>query len=167
MSDKSIKEVNDEVVKKGGLLVTLYFDIHGNSPEVIQHSLVEMIGRLTHEPGVVYATGAVDEPIEYEGMHSTSAEVKLLVRDINSLVSVCFRYGPIGIDIVCPEQLKLSLAQLHELLLNISQTSHEYSKFVYDKLMTPDEKVNFNKQLLNRAELAKKLIEKGKLVTKK
>jgi hypothetical protein len=149
-------------VRKGGLLVTIYFDIHGNSPEVIQNSMVDMITRLTHEPGVVYATGEIDKPIEYEGMHSTSAEVKLLTRDLNSLINVCFRYGPIGIDIIHPEEFKLSLPQLHELLLNISQISQEYSKFVYDKLMTPEERVSFNKQLLNRAELAKKLVEKAK-----
>jgi hypothetical protein len=162
MSDKSVDEVNDEVVGKGGLLAVMYFDIHGNSAEVIQHSLVEMIGRLTHEPGVVYASGDIAEPIEYEGMHSTSAEVKLLVRDFNSIINVCFRYGPIGIDMIRPEELKLSVPQLHEVLLNISQTSHEYSKFVYDKLMSPEERVEFNKQLLNRAELAKRLVEKAR-----
>ncbi|NYZ79509.1 hypothetical protein H0N99_05165 [Candidatus Micrarchaeota archaeon] len=159
---KSVEEVNDEIVGKGGLLTIIYFDIHGNSAEIIQNSMVEMVGRLTHELGVVYATGEIEEPIEYEGMHSTCAEVKLLVRDLNSLINVCFRYGPIGIDLLRPEEVKLSLPQLHDILLNISQTSQEYSQFMYDKIMTPEDKVNFNKQLINRAELAKKIIEKGK-----
>jgi len=162
MSNKSVDEVNEEVVRKGGLLTVIYFDIHGNSPEIIQNSMVDMLTRLTHEPGVVYATGSIDEPIEFEGMHSTSAEVKLLAKDFNSLLNVCFRYGPIGIDIIKPDELKLSLQQLHELLLNISQTSQEYSKFVYGKIMSPEDKEKFDKQLINRAELAKKLVEKGK-----
>jgi hypothetical protein len=159
---KSVEEVDDEIVGKGGLLVTMYFDIHGNSPEIIQNSMVEMIGRLSHELGVVYARGEIEKPIEYEGMHSTCAEVRLLVRDLNSLVNVCFRYGPIGIDLMRPDEVKLSLPQLHEILLNISQTSQEYSEFMYNKIMTPEDKINFKKQLINRAELAKKIIEKGK-----
>ncbi len=159
---KSVEEVNDEVVGKGGLLVVVYFDIHGNSPEIIQNSMVEMIGRMSHEMGVVYATGEIENPIEYEGMHSTCAEVRLLVKDLNSLVNVCFRYGPIGIDVIRPEEITLSLPQLHEILLNISQTSQEYSQFMYEKIMTPEDKERFNKQLINRAELAKRIIEKGK-----
>ena len=166
MSNKSIDEINEQTVKKGGLLAVMYFDIHGNSPEIIQNSMVDMIAKLTHEPGVVYATGSIDEPIEFEGMHSTSAEVKILTKDFNSIVSVCFRYGPIGIDIIKPEELKLSVPQLHEVLLNISQTSQEYSKFVYGKIMSAEDKEKFNKQLINRAELAKKLVEKGKAASK-
>jgi hypothetical protein len=157
---KPVEEMDDEIIKKGGLLTIVYFDIHGNSPEIIQNSLVDMVGRLTHEFGVVYARGEIEEPIEYEGMHSTSAEVRLLVRDLNSLVNVCFRYGPIGIDIIRPEEFKLTVPQLHEILLNISQTSQEYSKFMYDKIMTPEDRVKFNKQLINRAELAKRIVEK-------
>jgi hypothetical protein len=158
----SVDELNDKIVGKGGLLVTMYFDIHGNSPEIIQNSMVDMIGRLTKEVGVAYATGQIEKPIEYEGMHSTCAEVKLLVKDLNSLISVCFRYGPIGIDLLRPQDVKLTIPQLHEILLNVSQISQEYSQFMYNKVMTPEDKVNFNKQLINRAELAKKIIEKGK-----
>jgi len=162
MGNKSVEEVNDEVVKKGGLLAVMYFDIHGNSPDIIQNSMVDMVTRLTHEPGIVYATGSIDEPIEFEGLHSTSAEVTLLARDFNALLNVCFRYGPIGIDVLRPDELKLSVPQLHTILLDISQTSQEYTKFVYGKLMTPEEKEDFNKKLINRAELAKRLVEKGK-----
>lgn len=159
---KSVEEVTDETINKGGILATMYFDIHGNSPEIIQNSMVDMIGRLSHEFGIVYATGAVEPPLENEGMYSTCAEVRVLARDLNSIINICFRYGPIGIDVLRPEEFRLSLPQLHEILLNISQTSHEYTKFMYDKVMTPEDKLNFNKQLANRAELAKRIIEKGK-----
>jgi hypothetical protein len=158
----SVEEVNDDIVKKGGLLAMVYFDIHGNSPEIIQNSMVDMIGRMSHELGVVYATGEIEEPVEHEGMHSTCAEVKILVRDLNSLVNVCFRYGPIGMDILRPMEIKLNIHQLHDILLNISQTSQEYSQFMYERIMTPEDKEKFNKQLINRAELAKRIIEKGK-----
>lgn len=158
----SVDELNDKIVGKGGLLATMYFDIHGNSPEVIQNSMVDMIGRLTQEIGVVYATGEIEKPIEYEKMYSTCAEVKLLVKDLNSLINVCFRYGPIGVDLLRPEELKLNIPQLHEILLNVSQTSQEYAQFMYNKIMTPEDKVSFNKQLINRAELAKRIIEKRK-----
>ena len=167
MSERSVEEVNDGIVSKGGLLVNMYFDMHGNSGEVIQHSLVDMIGKITHEPGVVYATGAVDKPIECESLYSSCAEVKLLARDLNSLINVCFRYGPVGIEVLKPEEMKLSLPQLHELLLNVSQTSQEFTKYIYEKLMDPEERVEYHKKLINKAELAKKLVEKGKPATKK
>ena len=158
----SVQEVDDKIVKNGGFLAVMYFDIHGNSPDILQNSMVEMVGRLTQEPGVVYATGEVEKPIEYDGMHSTSAQVRILAKDLNSVINLCFRYGPIGIDLLRPEEVKLSLPQLHDILLNISQTSHEYTQFIFDKLMTPEDRLNFNKQLINKAELAKRIIEKRK-----
>jgi hypothetical protein len=163
---KTIEELTERAIREGGVLVNLYFDMHGSSKEVIQNSLVEMIGRMTHEPGVIYVTGVVEEPIEVNGMQCTSAEVKLLAKNFNSLVNVSFRYAPIGLDIIKPEEVKLSIREMHDVLLNISQTAQEYTTFITEKVMNEDEKVAFKKQLLNRAEVAKRLLEKGKMVKK-
>lgn len=157
---KTVGEVTNETVKAGGMLVNLYFDIHGNSREVIQNSLVEMIAKLTHEPGVVYATGAVEEPIELQGLHSTSAEVKLLAKDFSTLVNVSLKYGPIGLEILKPDGLKLSVREAQDVLLNISQTAQEYANFIVEKVMSEEERTAFKKQLVNRANIAKKLLEK-------
>jgi hypothetical protein len=163
---KTIEELTERAIREGGMLVNLYFDMHGSSKEVIQNSLVEMIGRMTHEPGVIYVTGVVEEPIEVNGMQCTSAEVKLLAKNFNSLVNVSFRYAPIGLDIIKPEEVKLSIREMHDVLLNISQTAQEYTTFITEKVMNEEERIAFKKQLLNRAEVAKRLLEKGKMVKK-
>lgn len=161
---KTVEEVTEKAIRGGGLLVNLYFDIHGNSKEVIQNSLVGMIAKMTQEPGVIYVTGVVEEPIEVHGMQCTSAEVKLLAKDFNSLVNVSFRYAPIGLEVVKPEEIKLPIRDMQELLLNISSTAQEYTNFITEKVMNEDEKLAFKRQLLNKAEIAKKLLEKGKRV---
>ena len=163
---KTVDEVTEKAVREGGVLINLYFDMHGNSKEVIQNSLVEMIAKLTHEPGVIYATGVIEEPMEVNGLQCTCAEVKVLAKNFNTLVNVSFRYGPIGLEIVKPDELKLSTREVQDALLNISQTTQEYTTYILDKVMNEEEKIAFKKQLLNRAEVAKKLLEKGKGVKK-
>lgn len=161
-----VEEVTNRVIRGGGLLVNLYFDMHGNSKEFIQNSLLDMIGRLAKEYGVVYVTGVIEEPMEVNGLQCTSAEVKLLAKDFNSLVNVSFKYGPIGLEILRPESLKLSVREAQDVLLNISQTAQEYTNFIVDKVMSEEERTAFKKQLLNKAAVAKKLLDKGKDVKK-
>lgn len=162
MELKSLEELIDEANKNRAVLSLVYFDVHGNSPEVIKNSLVDLIGRLSQEQGVLYCAGEINETIESEGLHSTSAEVKLMVRDFATLAQISGRYGPIGFEIIKPDSIKMSIGEVQSLLLNISQMTQDFAKYIMEKTFTKEQMEEHKKVLLRRAELGKQLREKGK-----
>ncbi len=155
---KSVEQLTEDTVKEGGILSLLYFDIHGKDREGIKSTMVEFIGKLTREPGVVYAVGKVMDSIEYEEGFATSAEVKLLTKDFLTLLNVGLRYGPIGAEILQPHEIRIGLGEAQNTVLSVSQTSHEFSTYVVQKLMKEEEKEALNRKLQKRAELGKKLL---------
>ena len=155
---KSIEQVTDDVIREGGILSLLYFDVHGTSKEGIKHTLVDFIKKLNGEQGVVYVIGTVKDSIEDEAGYATSAEVRLLTRDFTTLLGIGLRYGPIGVEVIRPHEINLGLADAQNAILTASQTSHEFSTYVVEKLMKDEEKVELNKKLEKRAELGKRLL---------
>ncbi|MFH1471095.1 MAG: hypothetical protein ABIF01_05070 [Candidatus Micrarchaeota archaeon] len=155
---KSVEQVTEDTVREGGVLSLLYFDIHGKDKESIKNTMVDFIRQLTVEPGVVYAVGQVKDSIEDEEGFATSAEVKLLTKDYPALLSVGMRYGPIGAEIIQPHEIKMTLGEAQSAVLSVSQTSHEFSTYVVQKLMKEEEKVALARKLDKRAELGKKLL---------
>jgi hypothetical protein len=155
---KSVEQVTDDTIREGGVLAIVYFDIHGKSREGIKHMLVDFIGKLTRERGVVYAVGQVKDSIEDESGFATSAEVKVLTKDYSALLDIALRYGPIGVEIIKPHEIRMNLGEAQNAILNVAQTSHEFSTYVVEKLMKEEEKVELNKKLEKRAELGKKLL---------
>ncbi|MFH1286129.1 MAG: hypothetical protein ABIH99_06130 [Candidatus Micrarchaeota archaeon] len=157
---KNANEVTEETINQGGVLALFYFDVQGNNEEMLKNSLVEFVGRITHEAGVVYAIGRIEEVIKMEDTFVTSAEVKLLAKDFSTLLNVAIRYGPIGAEILKPNSITLSMSDAQGIVLNLAQTSHEFSKFVMEKLLTKDEQEKFRREMVRRAEAGKQLLNK-------
>ncbi len=155
---KSVEQVTEDTIRDGGVLSLLYFDVHGKDKEGIKATMVDFIKRLTGEPGVVYAVGQIKDSIEDEDGFATSAEVKVLSKDFQSLLAIGLRYGPIGAEIIKPHEIRLGLGEAQNTLLSVSQTAHEFSTYVVQKLMKEEEKIALNKKLEKRAELGKKLL---------
>ena len=159
MAQKSVDEITNNAIKEGGILTLLYFDLHGNSKETVRDIMVGFVGKLSKEKGVIYALGEIDEPIVDGELFSTSAEVKMLVLDFVTLVNLCARYAPIGIEILRPYELKLPLSQVQAALLNVSTVTSEFTSMYMEKMMTPEEKQEYGRKLRHRMEIGKKLIE--------
>ncbi|MGD0510687.1 MAG: hypothetical protein ABSA33_02495, partial [Candidatus Micrarchaeaceae archaeon] len=72
MAKSDVDKVTDEKIAKGGILVKLYFDMQDKDKDKLQPLLVDLVNeRLMKEPGVVYCYGAVEEPLEHEGIYIT------------------------------------------------------------------------------------------------
>ena len=158
--EKSVDEITDDAIREGGYLVMVYFDLHGTTSEAVKNLMVGFIGKLTREPGVIYAVGEIDQPIEKEGMFSTWAEVKLLASDFSTLVKICSQYSPIGVEILRPDEVKMSLGEAQSTLLDISQTSQNFTRLIMERMLSADEKKDYAKKIEQRTELGKKLFEK-------
>lgn len=157
---KSVDDITNEAIKHGGMLALLYFDLHGKSKEAVQNILVGFIAKISKENGVVYSYGEIEEPIEFDGMFSASAEFKLLAKDYSSLQKICGQYSPIGIEILRPSEINLTLGEAQNALLEVSMLSQNFVHVMMDKLMTPEEKADYQKKMLQQAELGKRLVEK-------
>ncbi len=159
---RTLEDLTNETVREGGVFAVLYFDMHSPEAEKLKQIATEFVGRITNEPGVLYAQGEVQEPVKSEdGIYSTNAEVHVLAQSLTSLLGISMRYGPIGVEILRPNNhLKLSLGEAHDILLLAAQSSFEFSRFIMNKVATPEDKDRFNKDAERRAEMGKRLLEK-------
>jgi len=157
---KSVDDITNDALRQGGILALLYFDVHGNSAEMVKNIMVGFIAKMGKEYGVIYAYGEIDEPIENNGMISASAEVKLLAKDYRILQNICGQYSPIGVEILRPSEVTLSLGEAQAALLDVAMLSAQFVTTMMDKLMTPAEKADYQKKMLQRAEIGKRLMEK-------
>ena len=159
---KSVDEITDDAIADGGYLAMVYFDLHAKSSDEVKHIMVGFIGKLTKERGVVYAVGEIDRPIEKDGVFSTWAEVKLLAQDFATLVRIASQYSPIGIEILRPEKVELTVSEAQGALLDISQTSHNFTRTIMERVLSNEEVEAYKAKMASRAELGKRLLEKGK-----
>lgn len=160
MAKNDVEQVTEEKLAKGGVLVKLYFDMQEKDKDKLQSLLVDLINqRLLKEPGVVYCYGAIDEPLERDGTYITSAIVTALFDNFMPLIGVAFNYAPAGIEILKPEkEMHFRIGDLQSMLMDVSQISVNYSKFILERIMKPEDLENIKKQLDNRAETGKKII---------
>ena len=157
---KSVEEMTDEAIRGGGYLSMLYFDLHSKSEEEVKNIMVGFIGKLTKENGVIYAVGEIDSPVEKDGVFSTWAEVKLLAQDFSTLVRLSTQYSPIGVEILRPSEVRLTLGEAQSALLDIAQTSQNFTRLIMERVLSKEEVGEYQKKMLSRAELGKKLLEK-------
>ena len=154
------KQLLDEAIASGGVLTVMYFDISTNEKEAVQGMLAQLVGKITAEPGIVSAVGEINEPIEMEKLWVSSAEVTVLAKTFDHMAAVAIRYGPIGIEVLRPAEIKMTLGQAQSMLLNISQVAQEYANFIISKSLNDEEKETFRRKLAARAEIGKRMIEK-------
>jgi hypothetical protein len=158
--DKSVDEITDDAINEGGYLTIIYFDLHATTSEAVQNLMVGFIGKLTKEPGVIYAVGEIDKPLEEDSIFSTWAEVKLLARDFPTLMRIASQYSPIGIEILRPDSVKMTMGEAQGMLLDVAQTSQNFTRLIMEKMLSSEEKAEYGKKMLHRTELGKRLMEK-------
>ncbi|MCX6777719.1 MAG: hypothetical protein NT157_02430 [Candidatus Micrarchaeota archaeon] len=161
MDEEKVRHITEKILKNGGVLSLVYFDVHAKSEEVVKSTLVDLIARLLKEPGVVYAVGEIKETIESDGTFSTSSEVKVLTGDFASLSRLSARYSPIAVEILEPHEVRLTLGEAQNLLLSISETSQEFADYVVKKVLKGKDLEELNRKLAARSALGKKLLEGG------
>lgn len=157
-------KVTDEKIAKGGILVKFYFDMQSEDKDKLQPLLVDLINeRLMKEPGIVYCYGAIEEPIKRDKYFITSAAVHCLFASIKNLMLIVFKYAPIGVEIIKPQKdIHVNVWELQSAILDIAQFSTDYSRYILEKVLGPEDLAVIVKDMENRKEMGKRLIEKKK-----
>lgn len=159
-----MERLTEDKVSNGGLLLRLYFDIKNKDKENLQPLLVELINEhLLKEPGVVYCYGAIEDPIEMEGLYSTSATVTILVESFRASINIAFRYAPVGIELIRPtKDVNIKPNELQGALMDISLVSEAYSKFIVQNAMTEEGMKHLSEDISNRIKRGAEMINKNK-----
>ncbi len=154
-----IDKLTNDTISKGGVLALLYFDLHGSSKEVLNNMGTGFVDRVLKEPGVIFALAEIQEPIQTEGLYSTSLELKVLTTGMMHIAHLCANYSPFSIEILRPDKIELSIDKAHELLMYIASTTFEYKKHIIERVARPEEVEAYKKGLLNKIALGKRVLE--------
>ncbi|HUY70268.1 MAG TPA: hypothetical protein VMV00_01725 [Candidatus Baltobacteraceae bacterium] len=162
MAKTELERVTDEHVAKGGVQAKLYFDMQNKEKDKLQPLLVDLINqRLLKEKGVIYCYGMIDEPLEKDGLFITSAIVTVLTDNFFSLANIAFNYSPAGVEVLKPhKEIVMRPGDLQKYLMDLSQMSLNYSKYILEKVMKPEDIQKISTEIENRVELGKKMMEK-------
>lgn len=165
---KSSEEVTKEVIEKGGVLLNLYFDVHGKEKEKVEGLLVDLADRILKEKGVVYAVGEIERAMDFgDGLYSAAIKLKVLAKSFNDVVRICMLYGPMGIEILEPNELKLKLYEMQDILMDVSQMSYEFTTAMLYRVLSDEEKIDLQRKIDLRAKFGKEILEKFKKDEKK
>jgi hypothetical protein len=164
MAKTDVEKVTDETIAKGGILVKMYFDMRHNDKDKLQPLMTDLINeRLMKEPGLVYCFGAIEEPLERDGVFITSAVVTTLFTSFMPLIGISFRYAPAGIEIIKPNKdISFKPMDLQGILMDISNISINYSKYILERVLSPEEKAAAVAHIQDRADLGKKMLDNSK-----
>ena len=166
VSEEDLEELFEQAARHGAVLSLLYFDAHGPSKQGVENSLIDFIGKLSQERGVLYCKGEIDSALEREEQgegltkamtYSCSTRVRVLAENFSTLLNLSLKYGPLAVEIELPHEIHLSLEEAQSLLLDASQSTQDYVQFILEKTMKQDEKDRLQEHLRKRAEIAEGL----------
>jgi hypothetical protein len=156
-----VEEVDADVVKKGGVLSLLYFDLHGTSKEMLQHLGVSVVHKLLDEQGVVYARGEIEEPIKNKHVYSTTVEVRLLVERPADLVRIVANYSPVAVEVLQPDEIVMPLADFQIMLTDVAAFTFHLRKTMMEKTYTKEDWERVKDMIKYRQKVGEQLLKKG------
>ena len=119
------KEAVREKLEKGYLMINAIIEIVGKPREHVEETLRMVLKQLRDEKGVDVLGGKVHEPKAQGSFFSTFAELRLLVKDFATVISLCFSYMPSSVEIVEPAQFKLAPIEVANLFNDLLGRLHE------------------------------------------
>jgi hypothetical protein len=160
--ERKLDELFDQACRQGAVLAVFHFDAHGQDAEKVKTTLVEFASRISKESGLVYCKGEIDTNVlEKDGMFSTTAEVKLLAESLRILLDLSLKYGPVAIEILKPNEVRLTIDEVQNLLVDASLIAQEYASFIIQHSLKGQDLEDYKKRLERRSELGKELMQES------
>ena len=161
--ERKLNKSIDKAISEGALYVKLYFDLHGKSEESLKELATGFVGKIIEYPGVIFAKGEIDEPIQDNDLISVPIEVDVLVADLPSLIRLSMDFIPYSVEVRKPlHPITLDINQIHDIVMDTSTTSFNYRKYIIERASTPHDKAVYSRTVKNRVLLGKKLLSKSK-----
>jgi len=143
----------DQLLHEGGFLARWYLEVQSNDKKVAEEALKNMIfNNLMNEPEAqILEVSLYDLKKESSGedseYYSGVAEIKLITTDFRWFINLVMRYAPSAIEVIEPEEVKLSSDQIHAILADVSEISHAYSTQIMSMLKEDERRELYNRML--------------------
>ncbi|MFQ5406015.1 MAG: hypothetical protein ACE5DI_02545 [Candidatus Micrarchaeia archaeon] len=161
MDGEKLEALFEEASKEGAILAVLHFDAHGPDEEKVKSLLVEFMGKLTKEKGVLYCRAEIEKAISSDNVYSSFSEVKIMTENFQHLLNAVLKYSPIAVEILKPKKIVLTLSEAQASLLDASQMAQDFSNYVLQNVMKKDQIERFDEHMKRRAEFGKTLLGKA------
>ncbi len=159
---EKIKKMKNEAIKKGGVFARLYFQIFGTSEKATLDLAKGFSAALVKAEGVKLAAAEIAEVSKEGDYYATYIEAHMVFKDIKDLVELVLDTTPFSIEVIEPEELKLSNGKLTELMYTLSSYVFKLKTQLFET--NPDKAKLINEMAKNRLKLAEeinKMLEKG------
>ncbi len=109
----------------------MIIEVLGKPPEHLKETLETMASNIGKEKGVEIKEKKINEPVEMEkqkGFYTSFMEIELEIENIMQLSKLLFKYMPAHLEILSPENLKMSNNSIGELFNELARRLHGYDE---------------------------------------
>lgn len=157
----------------------MIFEMLGRPADYAKEIMVKVVDAISKEKGVELIKKSISEPkqIENSNLFSLFAETELDVENINQLFGLIFTYMPSHIDIITPENLKISNSDLNMFANQLVIKLHQYDEIakaitmerniLKEQLAQKGQKPVELSEIIGKKDKINKANKKGKKVRKK
>jgi len=120
MNERQIREK----ISEGYVHVRAILEIVGKPKKYVEDALQDHLKKIKTDKNFEITTETVEPAEEQEGFFSTFAEIEVLVKNTNSVLSLCFDYMPSSVEILEPQEIVLNNSVFSGLLNDMQTRLH-------------------------------------------
>ncbi|MEM5814644.1 MAG: hypothetical protein QXD77_02405 [Candidatus Aenigmatarchaeota archaeon] len=111
----------ERALRDGGIDTNFFIESHGNDKDMVAEALKATLLRdLKAEPGVTLKVVKFHPVVEKEKLYSGFVECRFVARDPQVLLYLTLRYGPSAIEILSPDKIVITRAELQNMAADAS-----------------------------------------------
>lgn len=123
------------------LQIQLILEILGRPAENVKQALASIVTKLSNEQQVKILEHTLHEPVpvkDVKDLYTAFADITLEIRSLDAYFNVLFMYLPSHVELLYPENISLSNAELNAFANSIMQRMHQYDATVKNVLVERD-----------------------------
>lgn len=155
-----VDKITNDAINKGGTLCLMYFDLHSKNKDTLISLATGFVDTIIKTEGVIYALGEIDEPIETDKTFSTSIQVKVLAKDLITLVNLSSLFNPLNVEILRPNHFELKIESVHDILMSVSANWFSIKKTIAEKTSSEEDLARYKEYLENRIKVGQAILDK-------
>jgi hypothetical protein len=120
MDEKQIRSK----ISEGYIHVRVIVEVVGKPKKHVEDSLKDYLKKIKNAEKIIFVSESVEKAEKQEELFSAFAEVEMLLKNTQALISFCFDYMPSSIEIIEPEKMTLSNMELSSFLNDLQSKLH-------------------------------------------
>ena len=123
-----------EKVKKGWIHSKMWFDVLAATKEAAEESLKNHIEKIKKLDNCIVVKEEFQDTIEVEKplprverAYSKAAEIEVLTKDIETLLSITIFFAPSAVEVLEPESIKITAASIQTIMNTVADLLHRFA----------------------------------------